>query len=524
MWQSSRFFVLFLTYFITARISLNIDAIGGFAGFVWPAAGIALAALFLWGYKLWPAIFAAALLVNFLNGASLPAAIGIGIGNTLEGLSGAYLLRKITKFNHSLERLKDALSLIYISILIPVIAATFGSLSLFFSGSISWHIFEQFWFTWWVGDLLGILIVAPLILVWSKSESLSLKKVKENTIYEVVILLSILVINCLIIFQGLFGIDSTKFPITQTIYPVLIWFSIRLNPKISFLAIFLVSTIAIWSTVTGTGPFIRERYPESLLYLQGFLATIAITFTILTAVMAERRRFQSLKDEFISAASHELKTPITTLKAYAQLISSRVGKNNQEKPDRKSIGIGIYVSRMEDQINRVTSLIYELLDVSRIESGKMQLSKEVFKVSDLLKDISRDYKITINTHKVIYKSPNDIVLNADRFRISQVLINLISNAIKFSPKADKVIVTAKKESNSVIFSVKDFGVGIDPKYHQEIFSRFFQTEQDLSVNSAGLGLGLYISAEIVKQHSGKIWLKSQKSKGSTFYFKLPLKN
>lgn len=514
----ARLLVLFLLYFSLAGIGLTLDAVGGFASLVWPAAGVALSALFLWGYKLWPAVFLAAFLVNFLSGAPLVAALGIGVGNALEACIGAFVLRRVLRFNPNIERLQDALALINISILSPVISATIGVTSLYLLGVFQREVIEAAWLTWWVGDLLGILLVSPLIFSWSQIRRMP-KEIKSKYLIDVTISFFVLSTCCLMVFKGLFGVNSRTIPITQTLYPILIWFAIRFSPQISYSAVFLVAVIAVWGTALGQGPFIRGSLSENLLYLQAFLATIALTFTVLTAAMAERKKLQTLKDEFISAASHELRTPITTIKAYVQLLGNKLSKSNH--PFAKSLNL--YIERMEEQIGRLTGLVYELLDVSRIESGKMRLNPELFNINDLLKEIAQDFKRTTPSHDILCKSPADLKVNADRFRISQVLINLISNAVKFSPKSDKVLINTKAESGYAVISVKDYGVGIDPKYHKQIFSRFFQTGQNLPADSIGLGLGLYISSEIIRQHKGKIWVESKKGKGSTFSFKLPIK-
>lgn len=514
---AARLITLFLLYFTFARLGLTLDAVAGFASLVWPAAGIALASLFLGGLRLWPAVLVAAFLVNYLNGAPIVIALAIGLGNTFEALFGAFILNKILNFSPSMERLQDALAIINISILAPVISAVIGTSSLFAAGIIPGKMYQTAWLTWWVGDLLGILLVSPLIFAWSRVERPG-RKTNFKYLLDVGISFIVLIIFCLMIFTGLFGINAGNIPITQTLYPILIWFSIRFSPRISFSAVFLVALLAVLGTAEGHGPFVRGRLSESLLDLQAFLATIGLTFIVLTAAMSERRKLQNLKDEFISAASHELRTPITTIKAYAQLLYARLSKSKSASLK----GLKLYIVRMEEQVNRLTGLVTELLDVSRIESGKMKLRFEKFKVEELLEEIAQDFKRTTPSHRIITKSPTGLIVSADRFRIAQVLINLISNAIKFSPKADKVLVTAKEETGFLTVSVKDSGIGIDPKYQSEIFSRFFQAGQSTMADSSGLGLGLYIASGIIKQHGGKMWVASKKGRGSTFFFKLPL--
>lgn len=229
------------------------------------------------------------------------------------------------------------------------------------------------------------------------------------------------------------------------------------------------------------------------------------------------RQIEQQKDEFIAQASHELKTPITTIKGYTDILTKQFEKANQHKylP---------YVSKMNFQINRLTALINELLDVSKIQAGKLSLHKEDIDIDKFIKDIATDMQQTSEKHHLTFEgNVKNKMINVDKYRLSQVIVNLIANAIKYSPKSDKVIIKTKLFKKQIIISVQDFGIGISEKDQARVFDRFFQARTHIRESSFGLGLGLYISSEIVKRHRGKIWVDSIKGKGSTFYFKLPIK-
>ena len=180
-----KIFILAAVYFLTAKIGLSFDAVSGFATLVWPPAGIALAALLIFGIRLWPGIFLGATLVNFLTGAPIPVALGMGIGNTLETVIAVFLLQRFVKFNASLEKLSDAIGLIVFGAIIsPLVAATIGAGSLFLGGRIEAVDFFQTWSAWWVGDIMGILIITPLLLAWKELPNFKLgwKQILEGNV------------------------------------------------------------------------------------------------------------------------------------------------------------------------------------------------------------------------------------------------------------------------------------------------------------------------------------------------------
>lgn len=231
--------------------------------------------------------------------------------------------------------------------------------------------------------------------------------------------------------------------------------------------------------------------------------------------ITDRKEVEKRKDEFIGLASHELKTPITTIKAFTQLLQREL------PPDTKKI-TNSYLTKMDNHIDKLTNLVSDLLDISKIESGKIVFSREKFNIDDLLEEVSRDMQHTTEKHKIMLKQRARKTIVGDRERLSQVLVNLISNAIKYSPSADKVIIRSAVDTNNVIISVQDFGIGIPQNKRQLVFDRFSRVIDQNQHPFPGLGLGLYISKEIVSRHGGKIWAESEEGQGSTFYISLPI--
>lgn len=181
------------------------------------------------------------------------------------------------------------------------------------------------------------------------------------------------------------------------------------------------------------------------------------------------------------------------------------------------------MSKMTTQIDRLALLMASFVNVYKIQNGKLALRKKNFNITELVRTIVSDFQYTTKSHSLEYKSCKEAVLFADKERIAQVLVNLISNAIKYSPASDKVIITCSKNQNNIIISVQDFGIGIPKDEQVKIFDRFFRVKGKKKNGISGLGLGLYISREIVNRHKGKIWVVSIEGKGSTFRFSLPIK-
>jgi two-component system CheB/CheR fusion protein len=228
---------------------------------------------------------------------------------------------------------------------------------------------------------------------------------------------------------------------------------------------------------------------------------------------AEMLQLVRQKDEFLSIASHELKTPITSMKAFLQVLE-RMNLPNEQAAS--------FVVKAAKQANRLSALVTDLLDVSSLQAGKMKFYFETFRLRDMLADVIEQYQQSEHHHIILDGNP-DIEISGDRNRLEQVLSNLISNAIKYSPDADKVIVDATIVADELKITVTDFGIGIPPAKMPYVFERFFRVEES-SMSFSGLGLGLYISAEIVKRHGGKIGLEKNGEQGTIFWFTLPLAN
>ena len=220
------------------------------------------------------------------------------------------------------------------------------------------------------------------------------------------------------------------------------------------------------------------------------------------------------KNDFLSIASHELKTPLTTIKAFAQL-ALMVGKSKADPT------ILSYLEKINSQTSKLTHLINELLDVSRIQSGKMILSKNSVDFRSYLQETINNIQLTIPSHKIVILHSIPVKIEIDSLHLEQVITNLITNAAKYSPGKETIEVASILKDNALSVSVKDYGVGISSKDQRRLFGKFYRVEEIIN-DLSGHGISLYISLEIIKQHKGEIWVESEENIGSTFSFSLPL--
>jgi PAS domain S-box-containing protein len=229
--------------------------------------------------------------------------------------------------------------------------------------------------------------------------------------------------------------------------------------------------------------------------------------------ITERKQDDIRKNDFIGMVSHELKTPLTSLSAYLQILSQKA----QNSADEFTVNA---LDKSVRQVRKMTAMINGFLNVSRLESGKIQIDKQHFDMADLVKESEAETILMNSTHTFIFHPIEPTPLFADRDKISHVINNLISNAVKYSKPASTIHVACITVGGFARFSVSDEGIGIEPQHLTQLFKRYYRVENNSHIS--GFGIGLYLSAEIIERHNGQIWAESEPGKGSTFYFSLPV--
>jgi PAS domain S-box-containing protein len=224
-----------------------------------------------------------------------------------------------------------------------------------------------------------------------------------------------------------------------------------------------------------------------------------------------QKNMEHQKDEFLNIASHELKTPLTTIKAYNQII----------KRSDDPVKIKALVEKSIFPIKQLERLIADLLDVTMINSGRAVYTVGEFDFQEVIKQSIESVQYLSPEHNIILESSSQVLIKGDRLRLEQVLSNVLTNSVKYSPNSSRIIVKQKVDGGSLILSVRDFGIGIAAKDLDHLFDRYYRVEKT-AIHFNGLGLGLFISGEIIKRHQGRIWIESELGKGTTVHFSLPL--
>ncbi|MBI4509840.1 MAG: MASE1 domain-containing protein [Deltaproteobacteria bacterium] len=515
-------------YAVVGRLGLMLDAVGGFATLVWPPTGISLALLLTQGYRLWPGVWLGALVVNVWTGAPLPVAAGIATGNSLEAILGALALRRIPGFRPSLERLTDVVGLVVLAAgLSTMVSATVGVSSLFLGGVVPPSRFWVTWQAWWLGDVLGDLVVAPLLLTWRGGFT---SRVRPHRLLEGLVLALLLAWTALYVsLDGLVPIATAPFQQPYVLAPLFIWAALSFQQRGAASATFLVSVISIWGTAVGHGPFPQGTLAERLMGLQVFMGMVATSFLLLAVVVSERNRALGesvrllreaqkavqTREDILAVVSHDLRNPLGAVSVTARQLSKIPEKMDPEKLRVRAELILRAAGRME-------RLIADLLDFSVIEAGQLTIQRQPCVAPDLVEEALRALQPLTAEKNIQLEAQveaNGAKVSGDRERIQQVFSNLVGNSIKFTPPEGRISIKAFVRGERVVFSVSDNGPGIPEQDLPRIFDRYFRSP---SGERRGAGLGLFIAKGIVLAHGGRIWAESKLGAGSTFYFDLPL--
>ncbi|MBI3323312.1 MAG: MASE1 domain-containing protein [Candidatus Omnitrophica bacterium] len=561
--------VLCAAYFGAARMGLAMDAVSGFATLVWPPTGIALAALLLWGYRLWPGIAAGAFLANASIGAPLGAAFGIAVGNTLEAVVGACLLRGLLGFRNDLDRLRDVLGLILLGAgLSTTVSATLGVGSLWMAGVVPRPALGLTWRAWWVGDMLGALVVAPLLLVLFSGGPARPRH--SGRLAEGFLLALSLGWTNWLVFWKFSAVEINNVPISYLVFVPLIWAALRFGPRGGVLATCVTSALAIGGTARGLGPFAREALSESLLFLQAFMGVVVVTTMTLAAAVAERARSErrarqseeelrrardqleatvqertrqlrmineELRAEIVerkrsheelkaaqwrliqaekmetvgrlaAGVAHEVKNPLSIILLGLQyLTKARVSW------DRTAVGL---LEDMSEAVRRADAVVKGLMDFSA--PREMQLKEEPLNgiVEQSLQMVRHLLSVSHIAVRKELQEPLPL-LRLDRSRVEQVFVNLIMNAIQAMPGGGTLTVRTRAGGEGVVADVEDTGTGILEEKLSKVFDPFFTTKP----TGKGTGLGLSVTKHILDLHGAEIAIENRREGGvrATLRFK-----
>ncbi len=635
--------VLAAVYFGTSKLGFTMASAAEQVTVVWPPTGIALAAILLFGYRVWPGIALGALLTNYTADEPFATACGIALGNTMEALAGAWMLHHFTEFDNRISRLRDVMALVFLSaIMSAMISATIGVTSLCLGGVQPWTAYKFLWSLWWLGDAGGALIVAPMLLVWG---SKPLKLPEPGVICEALILTTLLIRICAGIFYESWIIEGIKGEtFIYVVFPFIIWAALRFEQHGTTFVTLATSSIAIWATVHGFGPFTGTSVEQSLMQLQSFMAVVAVTGLFLGAAITERRlaseaqgllaaivessedaiisktldgiitswnkgaqrlfgysaveaigqpitliipyerldeevnmqswlhhrehveHYETVrmakdghaldvsltispiigstgriigtskvvrditqrkqaeealkeadrrKDQFLALLSHELRNPLATLHNALCILQAPKANETQYSEARDIIA---------NQLEQITRLVDDLLDVSRISHRKLKLHKQPVTLAKAVHNAIETVKpfIEARGHRLIINlTQHPVWLEADLVRLSQIFTNLLHNAAKYTPPGGKIWLETEAKENTVEVRIRDTGVGIPETMLSNIFTLFTQVDNSIELAQGGMGIGLTLVKNLVEMHDGSVEVHSKGiNQGSEFVVRL----
>ena len=512
-----------LLYLATGHVGLQVEPVNTFATLLWAPSGIALAALILGGYRLWWAVALGAFLVNMSVGANPSTALLIAAGNTLEAFAAAYALRTYGGFSPLFTRWRDSFALVLAGLSAPVVAATIGVSSLVLGGTVPFSAFGATWTAWWLGDVAGILTVAPLLLKWLSRPYFG----RTRAQYLEFVCISLVTVTTAVIVFGTF------LPFAYFVIVPLAWTALRTGPRGTTLAVFLVSLVAVLGTLSGRGPF--SGIPDGLFYMEIFLATVSGIFLIFVAVVEEMREAQKLatkhvseleralervssedkaKAEFLAILAHELRNPLSAILSSTELLKLESGFESAPLLDE-----------IDHRVRGMGRMLEDLLEISHISHRRFTLQKTVISLNEVIEHAARAASATMHARGHVFSvaQPKEALFaEADATRLEQVVSNLLNNAAKYTPPGGTVKLSLEQEGKWAAIRVADTGAGIPKSMFGRIFEPFFQVERGKSTVE-GLGIGLSLARELVNLHGGSIKVVSEgEGKGSEFTVRLPL--
>ncbi|HZR77835.1 MAG TPA: MASE1 domain-containing protein [Chthoniobacterales bacterium] len=515
---------LTLIYLVAGKLSLHFAFVHKSASPVWMPTGLALAALLLLGYRVWPAIFAGAFLVNFWTTPNLLVSLGIASGNTLEALCGAWLIYRFANGAKVFDRTHDVFKFAAIELAAAAMSASIGVSSLCFGRLAEWSACATIWKTWWLGDFTAALIVTPLLVLWLSGRET--RKWTKRELLEVGSLFALLIALSLFVFSGWFPTLAKNYPVSFLGGPIVIWVAFRFTPREAVTGMFLLTGLAIWGTLHGNGPFVMPDENHALIILDARILVTAITVMALSASVAERDRIRDAleeqknaveaanrtKDNFLAMLSHELRTPLTPVLAAVDALEADNGRSADVKNS---------LSMIRRNVELESQLIDDLLDLTRIAKDKLQLRFGPLDAHEVINNVveicrpeaqARNLKVHVNLRAGAHN------VSGDAAKFQQIIWNLLKNAIKFTTEAGEITIsTTNPEPQLLAISVHDTGIGIEPEIMNRIFDPFEQGERAFQRRYGGLGLGLAISKSLAKAHGGTLVARSDgPGRGSTF--------
>jgi signal transduction histidine kinase len=549
-----------LLYYLSARLGYFLAFENTTALPTWPPSGIAFALIILLGRSAWPGITIGALVANIMaywNNPNLGAqsiitiSSFIALGNTLEAVIGNYLMKAWIKDAYPFRHAKNAFRFLFVALFVCLIGAGIGAASLFYNNVITIDTLLRSLFSWWIGNVVGILLFTPFILAIAQGMK---QKIKPKKFLEIgIFLFSVICIYSLLQVDYLSVTLERSLPFL--VLPFLLWLAFRFELIVAIAGVLTTALVSVYYTTINNGPFVLSTPDDSMLLLQIFIGVISITTLILSATVKERidvqyqllefnenleamveERTRALHDEittrktveekiqrtnqelskrnteldnFVYSVSHDLRAPIASV----------LGLINLARKDQEATMKDMYLDMINKSALQQDHFIKEILDQSR--NSRLEVKREEIFFEPLIDETFSQLKFATSTGKSVEKIINikqEKPFYSDRWRLKVILNNIISNAIRYRNGKDPVIkVDVEIADHNVTLSIEDNGKGIEKEHLPNVYKMFYRATDD----GAGSGLGLYIVKEAIDKLNGNISIDSTVGKGTTVNLRIP---
>jgi signal transduction histidine kinase len=522
-------------YFALAKGGLALASIHPSATPIWPPTGVALAAVLLWGYRAWPAIFTAAVIANATTAGSVATAIAIATGNSLEAVVGAYLINRWSSGCNTFSTPNSVAKFALICFVIATpISASIGLTSLATAGYIERTNFANAWVTWWLGDVTGALVIAPVIVLWASSHYHAFNR---NEYLETIGVLATAAAIGLIAFSPLIEQTPSRDPLGFLVILPMLWAALRRGPRDTATVALVLAGFTIWGTLTGGGPFTTADLNVSFLLVLMFLISITVPSLLLSADVEVRKRGEerlrraqielerkvaertqeleianAAKSRFLAMASHDLRQPLHALGLFVAQLRTPLRSGERTRT----------IELVDATRKEMDEMLNSLLDMSRLDAGILIPTITQFPIARLLQKIETTFdQATRETGLRLRVRRSDAWVRSDAMLLERILLNLVSNAVRYTLRGG-IIVGCRRRGQMLRIEVWDSGPGIPEDQKQNIFGEFFQLAARDRNRYGSMGLGLAIVDRLRLLLNHPIDLASTVGRGSRFAILVPM--
>jgi signal transduction histidine kinase len=527
---AARLITITLAYFITGRLGLELATVGSSVTLIWLPTGIAVAALFRWGWRYWPAVWLGALWVNLAIGGTLLVSLGISVGNTLGPVLGVALLRR-WHFNPRISSWSDVPVFVAGGAFLGMaVSATGGIATLALDGLLPWSATGTAWIVWWLGDSVGVVVAGMALVTFDRHELTQLlRSGRRKELFVLASLVAVIGIAWVAIPANPFGYTF----LASSGLLALVWVTLRLGPFPSAIAVLTLSACGAWTLAAGRGPILDPDINLAIAKLWAGITTISIMSMLISALSSARTQAEKAlseateelrlkkeeaegasiaKSRFLAAASHDLRQPLHAHMLFLAEMKART-------VDRENLEVLEY---MEASMQSLRQMLNSLLDVSRLDAGVVKPAICSFPLGPLFERLRHEFEMQMREKGNRFRAvETSHFVRSDPALLERIIRNLLSNSLRYTTNG-AVLLGCRKRRQRLMLEVRDSGVGIPAEHLDSIFEEFYQVNNPERNREKGLGLGLAIVDRLAKLLQHPLRAASQPGHGTIVSVEIPL--